>query len=159
MPTPVPPRSAPQDGITFSELVQPVIQSLHPDYLCCPVSLLALLAFLVIAQRPPYRMQALLEIPDLSLHERRQTRPHVRDPRWASNNSSGEENAMLRLATLAPKFWTGTAQYRASFSPDDLRDAPIAEIRVELVTDPSRQAWPVNGLRGEIQGWLRGPVA
>jgi len=70
---------------------------------------------------------------------------------------------MLRLATLAPKFWPGTAQYRASFSRDDLRDAPIAEIqhplRLQLVTDPSRQAWPGNGLRGELQGWLRGAVA
>lgn len=121
-----------QDEISLGELCLRMLRFFQQFYrlLIIPALLLALLAAWLTAQRPLYSVEALLEVPGISLEEWRQAQPYLWDRKWVEHSFTGDDPELAKLRQLAQTttFWATAVQYRTSLSRDDVRDTSVAQI-------------------------------
>lgn len=101
--------------------------------LVIPSLVLAISCAWWVSGRPLYNVSAMLEVPDASLEEWRQSQSFLWDQRWVAN-TFGELDGQtvpvqLKRLALTPNFWTNTVRYRSALSRDDMRDVPAAEVQ------------------------------
>ncbi len=101
--------------------------------LLLPALVLSVCAAWWVAQRPLYNVTALVEVPDISLEEWRQTQSFLWDERWVAKSFSdadgGSTPPQLKRMALNPAYWARTVLYRSALNRDDLRDVPVAELQ------------------------------
>lgn len=97
-----------------------------------PAFILAIAAAWWISGRPVYDVSALLEVPDATLEEWRQSQSFLWDQRWVAKSfgdQSGESSTVqLKRQALTPAFWASTVRYRSALNRDDIRDVPVSEV-------------------------------
>lgn len=125
----------PQDEISLAELTLRALQFYQRFG-----RLLVLLALLVamavaswVASRPLYSVTALIEVPNVTLEEWRQSQPFLWDKRWVDRAFGDDQQEVdplqLRNRALNPEYWANAVRYRSSLNRDDSRDVPVAQIQ------------------------------
>ncbi|SHM56532.1 hypothetical protein SAMN05216593_101552 [Pseudomonas asturiensis] len=123
------------DEISLGELIIGVLRfyQRYGRLLVIPSLVLAISCAWWISGRPLYDVSAMLEVPDASLEEWRQSQSFLWDQRWVAHTFGDLDGQtapiQLKRLALTPVFWTNTVRYRSALNKDDIRDVPVAEVQ------------------------------
>lgn len=161
-----------QDEISLGELCLRTLRfyQRYVRLLTIPALVLALGVAWQVALRPLYALDAILEVPEITLSEWRQVQPYLWDQTWTARSFTGDSPQITKLQALAQKssFWTANVSYLSSLIRDDVREIPglqnekimglglalklqvrdeeQAERYLQLLTQHIRQAFLANSL-------------
>lgn len=124
-----------QDEVSLGELFLRVLRFYQRfcRLLVIPSLILAITAAWWVSGRPLYGVSALLEVPDASLEEWRQSQSFLWDQRWVASSFGDLDGttapAQLKRQALNPIFWNNTVRYRSALNREDIREVPASEVQ------------------------------